>query len=230
VIVLLLEDDDDYAEIIGHVLERDGHDVVVTRTVESALAFASRKAPGMAVLDVVLPDGSGIDACRQLREKYPQLPVLFLSSLDRSADIVAGLESGGDDYITKPFHPSELLARARALLRRAEPGHEPTPKANARLAVGGLVLDLSSQSAAYKGAPVDLTPIEVEVLWQLAKFPGQALTHAYLTEQVWGYKNVTDATLLKGHISSIRRKLRDAGGDEELVRTMHGVGYCYTPV
>jgi DNA-binding response OmpR family regulator len=230
-LIVLLEDDDDYAEIIAHVLERDGHDVVVTRTVESALAFASRKPPGLAVLDVVLPDGSGIDACRRLREKFPQLPVLFLSSLDRSADIVAGLESGGDDYLTKPFHPSELLARVRALLRRAQSEHEPQTEArNTRLTVGNLALDLSSQSAAYKGAPVDLTPIEVEVLWQLAKFPGQALTHAYLTEQVWGYKNVSDATLLKGHISSIRRKLRDAGGDEELVRTMHGVGYCYTPV
>jgi DNA-binding response OmpR family regulator len=154
--------------------------------------------------------------------------VIFLSSLDRSSDIVAGLEAGGDDYVTKPFHPSELLARLRAVVRRSdEDGGATAP--GRKLFADGIELDLGAQTAAYKGKDLGCTPIEVEILEQLIKFPGQALSHAFLTEQVWGYKNVNDATLLKGHVSSIRRKIRASSGPEDLVRTVHGVGYSFNP-
>lgn len=229
-LILVVEDDEDYAEIIAHTLKREGHDVVHMDTVKGAARFAERKAPDMAVLDVMLPDGTGLELCSALRANNASLPVLFLSSLDRTADVIEGLNAGGDDYLTKPFHPGELVARTRALLRRVNGGAAPaTPRAEV-VAANGLELDLTNHVASFESADLHCTPIEVDILAQLVKYPGQALSHAFLTEKVWGYKNVGDATLLKGHISSIRRKIRDAGGSEDLVRTVHGVGYSFTPV
>lgn len=229
-LILVLEDDEDYADIIAHTLKRDEHDVVVVDSVAGAIKFSERKTPDLAVLDIVLPDGSGLDVCKRLREIKPEMPVVFLSSLDRTGDVIAGLNMGGDDYITKPFHPGELLARVRALVRRTEPGAAQERPANQRVSAHGIELDLATHSASFKGTTMNCTPIEVEILEQLIRYPGQALSHAFLTEQIWGYKNVNDATLLKGHVSSIRRKIRDAGGQEDLVRTVHGVGYSFTPV
>jgi two-component system response regulator MtrA len=229
-LILAVEDDQDYAEIIAHTLKREGHEVVTVDTIRGAVRFAERKTPHMAVLDVMLPDGTGLDLCSALRTAAPEIPVLFLSSLDRTSDVIAGLEAGADDYLAKPFHPGELIARTRALLRRA---HRDAAKAAApteRIEADGLEIDITNHLAAFNDEPMNCTPIEVDILVQLVKYPGQALSHTFLTEKVWGYKNVPDATLLKGHISSIRRKLREAGGDEETIRTVHGVGYSFTPV
>ncbi|MGE5595170.1 MAG: response regulator transcription factor [Hyphomicrobiales bacterium] len=229
-LVLVVEDDEDYAEIISQTLRRESHDVVVAGSANAALRFSSTKQPNLAVLDVSLPDGSGLDVCKRLREDQPSLPVIFLSSLDRSADIVAGLNAGGDDYVTKPFHPSELLARVRAVVRRSDPAAVPDTTLPPRIQAMGLELDVANQAAYLDGINLNLTRLEFEVLCQLAKYPGQVLSHAFLSEQVWGYKNVNDATLLKGHVSSIRQKIRAAGGNEESIHTVHGVGYSFTPV
>src|SRR4029078_3169126 len=117
-LILVVEDDQDYAEIIANTLKRDGHEVVHLDTVKGAVRFAERKTSDLAVLDIMLPNGTGLELCGALRRTNSPLPVLFLSSLDRTADVIAGLTAGGDDYLTKPFHPGELLARVRALLRR----------------------------------------------------------------------------------------------------------------
>jgi len=229
-LILVVEDDEDYADIISHTLKRDGHDVVHVDSIRGAVKFSERKAPDMAVLDVMLPDGTGLDLCTALRGVAPETPILVLSSLDRTSDVIAGLDAGADDYLSKPFDPSELAARTRALLRRAKCD---APAANSRaevLTADGLEIDITNQVASYDGSGLGCTPIEVDILAQLIRYPGQALSHTFLTEKVWGYKNVPDATLLKGHVSSIRRKLRDAGGDEEMIRTVHGVGYSFTPV
>lgn len=229
-LVLVVEDDEDYAEIISQTLRRESHDVVVTGTGNAAVRFSASKPPNLALLDVLLPDGSGLDLCKRLREGQPNLPVIFLSSLDRSADIVAGFNSGADDYVTKPFHPSELLARVRAVVRRSNPGHATERPAPARIQALGLELDLQNQAAYLDGINLNCTRLEFELLCQLVRYPGQVLSHAFLSEEIWGYKNVSDATLLKGHISSIRQKVRNAGGNEEMIHTVHGVGYSFTPV
>lgn len=229
-LVLLVEDDEDYAEIISHTLTRDGHEVVHVDTLKGAVRFCERKQPELAILDVLLPDGTGLELCTALRQANAHLPVLFLSSLDRTQDVIAGLNAGADDYLPKPFHPGELLARTRSLLRRAYNGSVVPAAPAERLVSGGLELDVTNHTAAFDGADLGCTPIEIEILAQLVRYPGQALSHAFLTEKVWGYKNVSDATLLKGHMSSIRKKLREAGGDEETIRTVHGVGYSFTPV
>jgi DNA-binding response OmpR family regulator len=229
-LVLVVEDDEDYAEIIAHTLKRDGHEVVHVDNIRGAVRFTERKVPDMAVLDVMLPDGTGIELCSALRAGAPELPILFLSSLDRTGDVIAGLDAGADDYLAKPFHPGELVARTRALLRRAHPQAGAPAQAVERVTADGLDIDVTNHLAAFQGETMNCTPIEVDILAQLARYPGQALSHAFLTEKVWGYKNVADATLLKGHVSSIRRKLRDVGGDEDMIRTVHGVGYSFTPV
>lgn len=230
-LVLLVEDDEDYAEIISHTLKRDGHEVVHVDSIRGAVKFCERKTPELAVLDVLLPDGTGLELCAALRSVNSSLPVLFLSSLDRTQDVIAGLNAGADDYLPKPFHPGELVARTRSLLRRAYQGTGAAPVTPPeKLSSGGLELDVTNHVATFEGRDLNCTPIEVDILAQLMRYPGQALSHAFLTEKVWGYKNVTDATLLKGHVSSVRRKLREAGGDEETIRTVHGVGYSFTPV
>ncbi len=229
-LALIVEDDEDYAEIIAQTLRRESHEVITMATATAALRFAEKKPPELAVLDVMLPDGSGLDLCRQLRESMPELPVIFLSSLDRSADVIAGLNSGGDDYITKPFHPGEFLARVRAVVRRTDPENVVERPRALKIQAMGLEIDLSNQAAYLDGINLNCTRLEVEILSQLVKYPGQALSHAFLTDQIWGYKNVNDATLLKGHVSAIRRKVRDAGGNEDMIRTVHGVGYSFTPV
>jgi len=228
-LALVVEDDQDYAEIIAHTLRRESHEVVVVGTARAAVHFAERKPPGLAILDVVLPDGSGLDICRQLQKSNKNIRVVFLSSLNRNSDVIAGLNSGGDDYLTKPFHPSELIARVRAVLRRSESAPTPPRQPRERIQAHGLELDVANASAYLNGINLHCTRLEVDILCELVRYPGQALSHAFLTEEIWGYQNVNDATLLKGHVSSIRKKLREAGGSEELIRTVHGIGYSFSP-
>lgn len=228
-LILVVEDDEDYADIVAQTLKRDGHEVVVAHGAAAAQRYAALKQPDLAVLDVLLPDGSGIDLCGELRKSCASLPVIFLSSLDRAADIVAGLNAGGDDYMTKPFHPSELIARVRAVSRRTRGTtlNEPTP-IHGRLKSNSLELDLANHSAYLQGVNLNCTRLEFEILAEMAKYPGQVLSHAFLSEQVWGYKNVGDATLLKGHVSSLRNKIRVAGGSPDMIHTVHGVGYSFS--
>jgi DNA-binding response OmpR family regulator len=227
---LVVEDDQDYAEIIAHTLRRESHEVVVVSSARAALQFAERKPPALAVLDVVLPDGSGLDICRQLQKNNEDLRVIFLSSLNRASDVISGLNSGGDDYLAKPFHPSELIARVRSVMRRADAAPPPNKRGRETIQANGLELDMANASAYLHGINLHCTRLEVDILAELVRYPGQALSHAFLTEEIWGYQNVADATLLKGHVSSIRKKLREAGGSEEMIRTVHGIGYSFVAV
>ncbi|MFN0148714.1 MAG: response regulator transcription factor [Dehalococcoidia bacterium] len=228
--VLVVEDDEDYAEIISFTLKRDNHEVAIVDNEAAALKLAAHRPPDLAVLDVMLGSESGLQVCARLRELLPTIAVLFLSSLDRSSDIIAGLDAGGDDYLTKPFSPGELIARVRAIGRRVridpQAGHH---REGEKVAAHGLEVDFGKQIALYHGASLDCTPIEAEILGQLVRYPGQPLSYGFLTQQVWGYDNVDDPVLLKGHISSIRRKLKAVGGRDDMVRTVYGVGYSFSP-
>ncbi len=226
-LVLVTEDDEEYAEIVAEILRRESHEVVIAGSVNGALRFVEQKLPDLAVLDVMLPDGSGHDVARELRKRSPELPILFLSSLDRVTDRIAGFDAGADDYVGKPFHPAEFVARVRALARRSA-GEVPVRRPQG-VTVYGLVFDESNGAAYLDGTNLGCTPLEFDIMRELAAVPGQVLSHSYLNDRVWGYGNMTDGTLLKGHISAIRRKMRDAGGTEEMVRTVHGVGYSLVP-
>ncbi len=229
-LILVVEDDEDYADLIGQTLRRDSHDVVTVSDAAGAYRVLEMKAPDLVMLDVMLPDSSGLQICRRIRARQPAPPVIFLSSLDRTDDVVAGLDSGADDYLTKPFHPSELLARVRAVSRRPRPGDLAGGAAPRRMTAVGLELDGVNSSASLNGINLLCTRMEFDILRELAEYPGQVLSHAFLTERIWGYRNVDDATLLKARISSIRRKIKEAGGNEDMIRTVHGVGYSLIPM
>ncbi len=223
-LVLLVEDDPDYALVSSETLRFGGHEVATASGVGSARHFVMRSRPDLAVVDVVLPDGSGLDLCRWIRERDPELPVLMLSSLDRTADVLSGFSSGADDYITKPFHPSELIARVQALTRRAQVSSQPERRV-LNHARAGLSFDQDTKTALFKGVDLGCTETEYAILHELAA-AGQVMSYAQLNSRIWNYPNLQDGALLKGHVSSLRRKLRQAGCEGELVRTVHGVGYA----
>ncbi len=227
-LILEAEDDEDYAEIIAETLRRDSHEVVIAGSVDGALRVAKQGKPDLAVLDIMLPDGSGLDVGRTIRDDRPDLPIIFLSSLDRTSDVIAGFSAGADDYVTKPFHPSEFLARVRAVERRyCNPRAEEPKRTTSKIRARGLEFDDEGRSTYLNGKNLNCTRLEFEILREMATVPGQVLSHTFLNDRIWSYPNMRDGTLLKGHISSIRRKLRKAGGDEEMIRTVHGVGYAF---
>jgi two-component system KDP operon response regulator KdpE len=179
------------------------------------------RPPAAAIVDLVLPDGSGIDVCRTLRE-WSDMPILVLSALGEEDQKVRALEAGADDYVTKPFGPRELVARLHAVLRRAGArDEEPTVRAD------GLEVDLAAHVVRRDGAEVHLTPIEFALLRALVRNRGRLLTHRALLTEVWGppYGDATD--VLRTHIANLRRKLEPGGGPPRYIRTDPGVGYRF---
>ncbi|OAI40202.1 hypothetical protein AYO38_06260 [bacterium SCGC AG-212-C10] len=227
-LAMIVEDDPDYADVVANTLQWDRHDVVKIDSVAQAIAFSERKEPGLVVMADTMPDEPGVRLCTLLRQRFPRLPVILLGSSLKSQDVVAGLRAGADDYVQKPFNPAELLARVQAVLRRTG-AESAKQQQESQVNCDGLVVDSRRQAAYLDGVGLSCTPIELDVLSQLARYPGEVLSHTFLTEQVWGYTEVANAALLKGHISSIRRKIRAAGGDESMIRTIHGQGYCLVP-
>ena len=218
--ILVVEDEPALADAVSYALRSDGHDVVCVDSGESALAVARERQIDALVLDVGLPGLSGIEVARQLREESV-VPILMLSAHDSEADRVVGLEAGADDYVTKPFAMSELLARVRAILRRRQLDAG-TPKARA---VGGLHLDLERYEATVDGKPVRLTPSELRLLAFLAKAPGRVHSRRAIMQHLWDSDFVGDERAADLHVSNIRRKIeRDPQYPERLV-TVRGVGY-----
>lgn len=226
-LVLVAEADVDYAEIVAESLRRDSHRVVIAGSASGARRFVERGFPDMAIVSAELPDGSGLDIVRELREESAGLPIIMLSAHDRCDDIVAGFESGADDYIGKPFHPREFVARVRAVIRRAgvRPSSASAPAEQRGIGGEGLEFDHDNSAVYLDGVNLNCTRLEFDILKELAAVPGQVLSHAFLNERIWEYSNMQDGTLLKGHISALRRKLKQAGSSGTMIRTVHGVGY-----
>ncbi|MCC7363119.1 MAG: response regulator transcription factor [Dehalococcoidia bacterium] len=225
-LTLVVDDDEDYAALIEYTLKRGGHEVVKAFSAGAALSFSKRRAPDFAIVDVMLPDGSGFDLCRALKAGANDLGVVFLSTLDAPGDIVQGLEQGGDDYLTKPFHPNELLARVSAVARRTT-GTANTARSIRRVEAAGISIDSSEPLVTFRGRDLKCTPTEAELLSELLSYPGEVLTYEYLTSRIWGYLNFQDSTLLKGHVSAVRQKLHEAGAPDRYIQTIHNVGYSF---
>lgn len=222
--VLVVEDEPAIAESIAYSLRRDGFGVQCVGT----LADAERATAGvdLVILDLMLPDGSGFDLLAALRRRVPPPAVIILSSRDQEADRVAGLETGADDYVTKPFSPREIVARVRAVLRRTA---APTPRSEpSQLPIQ---VDLETRRASVHGKPIDLTRVEFDLLACLVEAPGRVFTRPQLIDRVWGDNfAITDRTI-DSHVKALRRKVTDAGGDAQLIETVRGVGYraCERP-
>ena len=219
--ILVVEDEAALADAVGYALRGDGHEVEAVADGESALAAASGSPFDLLVLDLMLPGVSGIEVCRRLRNESA-IPILMLTARDAEVDRVLGLEAGADDYVTKPFSMSELLARVRAILRRRElDAHEAHPTRD----VGGLHLELERYEATVNGNPVQLTPSELKLLALLSRDPGRVYSRREIMQHLWESEYIGDARAADLHVSNIRRKLeRDAENPERLV-TVRGVGY-----
>jgi DNA-binding response OmpR family regulator len=213
--ILLVEDEDDIASVVRAYLERDGFRVVwASRGMEGLQALEEHDIR-LAILDLRLPDADGFDLCRAIRAGS-RLPVVMLTARDEEVDRVTGLELGADDYVTKPFSPRELVARVRAVLRRAEPESE-----DDRLVAGDVVLDRRSRVAEVDGAEVELTVREFDLLWHLAERPGVVVTRERILDRVWGLSFPGGTRTVDVHVGQLRRKLERP----ELIRTVRGAGY-----
>jgi len=225
--ILVVEDEPAIAESIAYSLRRDGFTVTVAPT----LAQAEREIAGvdLVVLDLMLPDGSGFDLIGQVRREKLATAVIVLSSRDGEADRVAALETGADDYVNKPFSPREIVARVRAVLRRAPPASA-SPRATPTPAPTALPLsvDEATRRAQVHGREMDLTRVEFDLLACMLAAPGRVFTRAQLIDRVWGDGfAITDRTV-DSHVKGLRKKVSEAGGDAALIETVRGVGYRVT--
>ena len=219
--ILVVEDEPALADAVGYALRGDGHEVEAVGDGESALSAAAAQPFDLLVLDLMLPGVSGIEVCRRLRGESA-IPILMLTARDTEVDRVLGLEAGADDYVTKPFSMSELLARVRAILRRRElDAHEAHPTRD----IGALHLDLERYEAAVDGNPVQLTQSELKLLALLSRDPGRVYSRREIMQHLWESEYIGDARAADLHISNIRRKIeRDAENPERLL-TVRGAGY-----
>ncbi|MFF7210990.1 response regulator transcription factor [Streptomyces sp. NPDC008238] len=216
--VLVADDDAAIRRSLQRGLRLDGFSVSLADGGRAALAAVREAAPDVVVLDISMPDLSGIEVCRTLREQDDDVPVLMLSALDEAADRVAGLQAGADDYLVKPFALQELVLRLRALLRRRPPA------AGGRVRAGGLLVDPAAREARLDGEPLALTRREFELLEVLARNAGLVLTRDQLLDRVWGYDFDVRTDAVDTFVSYLRRKM-EAGGRPRILHTVRGVGF-----
>ncbi len=218
--ILVVEDERAIAESVVYALSKDGYLAASVATAAGALEQVAGQ--DLLLLDLMLPDGSGFDLIGTLRRRGLSLPIIVLSSRDGEADRVAALETGADDYVTKPFSPREVVARVRAVLRRVPPPSPSTP------GVPPLHVDERTRRATAFGVALELTKVEFDLLASLLEMPGRVYTRQQLIDRVWGdgYA-ITDRTI-DSHIKSLRRKLGEVGAAPGLIETVRGVGYRVT--
>jgi len=212
---LVVEDEDSIATLVRSYLERDGFTIVRARSGEEALTELERNPVRVVVLDIGLPDIDGFDVCSRIRE-HSRVPVVMLTARDEEPDRITGLELGADDYVTKPFSPRELLARVKAVLRRAE-----TWQDEPELALADVVVRRDAREVTVAGVPVELTTKEFDLLTILLGNPDRVLTRELLLDRVWGLAFPGGTRTVDMHVASLRRKL----GRPELIRTVRGAGY-----
>jgi DNA-binding response OmpR family regulator len=215
--VLVVEDDPAIARLLEVELSEAGYAVELAATGAHGLAAIERDEPAVVVLDVRLPDVDGLSVCRHARRSGHGMPILMLTALDRVGDRVLGLDAGADDYLAKPFAIEELLARLRALVRRAAPERRV-------LEAGALTLDTDTRGVTVAGRPVELTAREFDLLAFLMDAPGRVFTRDQIYEGVWGYSYLGNSKVIDFFVSALRRKLDD-GADPSVIRTVRGVGY-----
>ncbi|MCW2497463.1 response regulator transcription factor [Jatrophihabitans sp.] len=217
---LVVDDEPDLADVLTRVLRLEGWETESAATGAAAIATAQRLVPDIVVLDVMLPDITGLDVLRELRLINPRVCVLFLTARDSVSDRIAGITAGGDDYVTKPFSLEEVVARLRGLVRRAGVGGQ---ELAAGLSVGDLVMDEESREVWRGGEPVALTATEFELLRYLLRNPRRVLSKGQILDRVWNYDFGGDAHVVELYISYLRKKIDK--GRPPMIHTVRGVGY-----
>jgi two-component system response regulator RegX3 len=224
--ILMVEDEPSITEPLAEALGREGFATRVAPTVADALSAAEEEMPDLVLLDVMLPDGSGYDVARALRERS-KVPIIMLTARGEETDRIVGLELGADDYIVKPFSAREVAARIRAVLRRA--GDTPTEPAakEGPTEVGAVRLDRDRREASVDGSPLDLTRKEFELLELLIREAGSVISRERLIDEVWDTNWFGSTKTLDVHVSSLRRKLGDDSQSPRFIHTVRGVGFRF---
>lgn len=232
--ILLVDDDDLLRRSLALNLEEAGYRITTAAQAEAAFEAVRRDPPDLILLDIGLPDMDGIDALRQLRQSATALnqgddiPIIFLTARRRELDQALGLELGADDYITKPFNLSILLARIKAVLRRVGRG-VPTPPSTQTLIVGDMVIDPAAHTVTVNGTAIELSPLEFEMLHTLALDPGHVISIDELLNRVWGTEYVGEPQIVYVHIRSLRQRLETNPKRPRRIVTVRGVGYKLEP-
>ena len=220
--ILLVEDDTNLVELIRYNLDKEGFDVVTTPDGEDALVLAEEERPDVVILDWMIANLSGIEVCRRLRRapETASLPIIMLTARAEEGDRVRGLETGADDYVTKPFSPRELVARVRALLRRLRPA-----LSGGNLDYGGIVMDTSAHKVVRDGVQVQLGPTEFRLLRHFLEHPGRVFSRDQLLDAVWGRDVYVEQRTVDVHIRRLRKAIN---GDDlpDLIRTVRSAGYA----
>lgn len=216
--VLVVDDEPQFLRALEMNLRSAGYDVESATTAKEALAAAALNPPAAVVLDLVLPDGTGTDVCRELRQ-WSSAPIVVVSAVGDEKEKIAALDAGADDYVTKPFAIGELLARLRAALRRAAPDGSPV------IEIGELVVDLEKRAVAVGGRPVKLTPHEFALLAFFARNEGKLLTHSAILREVWGPSYQRESRYIHVYVSQLRRKIEPDPARPRYVLNEPGAGY-----
>ena len=223
--LLVVDDDRDLVELLDYALRREGYEVARAYDGETALQAFERERPDLVVLDLNLPKLAGFVVLERIRRIDEHVAVLLLSARQDEADILRGLQLGADDYITKPFRPKELVARARAILRRSVQARgRPAPSI---YRTGDIVLDEATHQVRTAEIPVHLSPTEFKLLRHFMANPGRVLTQEEILEGVWGYDADVGGDLVKLNVSRLRRKLASDGQHRDVIQTVPGVGYLF---
>ena len=222
--ILVVDDEAVLAEMVSMALRYEGWTIGTAADGASAVAVARDLRPDAVGLDVMLPDMSGLEVLRKLREQIPALPVLLLTAKDAVEDRIAGLAAGGDDYVTKPFSIEEVVLRLRALLRRTGVGVEPD---SSQIVVGDLILDEDSHEVTRAGEPIVLTATEFELLRFLMRNPKRVLSKAQILDRVWSYDFGGRSNIVELYISYLRKKIDS--GRAPMIHTLRGAGYVLKP-
>ena len=226
--VLIIEDDPAVAQSLSEGLQAEGYTVTWKATGTEGVHFAQSQAPHLIVLDVRLPDGSGFDFCRELRQSRLHLPIIMLTARHDEVDKVIGLEMGADDYVTKPYSLKELRSRIRAQLRRAYGDYALQDQETMR--VGDLVIDRTGGQVLRNNQPLALTPTEFRLLTYLAQHSGQALSRRQILDAIWGYTaDVESERTVNVHIRRLREKVEHDPANPSLILTIPGIGYKLNP-
>jgi DNA-binding response OmpR family regulator len=221
--ILIVEDEPNMVAGLRDNFEYEGYEVITAPDGVAGLERALSDTPDLVILDVMMPRMSGLDVCKQLKAKRPSLPIIMLTARGQEVDKVVGLELGADDYVTKPFSIRELLARVKAVLRRAQP----MPKDKELYRFGDVEVNLKSCQVSRKGKPLEVSSKEFDLLKYFLCHSGEAISRDRLLEEVWGYDRFPTTRTVDAHIVRLRQKVEPTPDDPHFILTVHGVGYKF---
>jgi len=221
--ILIVEDEPKMVAGLRDNFEYEGYEVITAETGIAGLGRAISDSPDLVLLDVMMPQLSGLDVCKQLKVKRPSLPIIMLTARGQEIDKVVGLELGADDYVTKPFSIRELVARVKAVLRRAQV----LPRELERYSFGDIEVDMRGCQVRRAGKPVELSSMEFELLKHFLCHPGETLSRDRLLDEVWGYDHYPTTRTVDAHIARLRHKLEPVPEEPRYFLTVHGTGYKF---